>query len=72
MVKRGAGTAGTAYTGGGAGGRGMSSGLGANGGSGVFIISTEATAAATTGSPTVTQSGTFNIYRFTGSGSITF
>jgi hypothetical protein len=30
------------------------------------------TAASTTGSPTVTTSGSFNIYTFTGTGSITF
>jgi len=50
------------------------SGLGGNGGSGVVIIrhSSEVTASATTGSPTVTTSGGYRIYTFTGSGSITW
>ena len=43
-----------------------------NGGSGVAIIRTLASASATTGSPTVTTDGSYNIYTFTGSGSITF
>jgi hypothetical protein len=38
----------------------------------VVIIRTLATASATTGSPTVTTDGSYNIYTFTGSGSITF
>jgi hypothetical protein len=42
------------------------------GGSGVVILRTLATATATTGSPTITQDGNFNIYTFTASGSITF
>jgi hypothetical protein len=45
---------------------------GSNGGSGVVIIRTIATAASTTGSPTVTQSNGYNVYTFTGTGSITF
>ena len=57
------------------GGGGGGSEFGANsgsGGSGVVIIRTLATAASTTGSPTVTTDGSYNIYTFTGSGSITF
>lgn len=42
------------------------------GGSGVVILRTLATASATTGSPTVTTDGSYNIYTFTASGSITF
>jgi hypothetical protein len=37
----------------------------------VIIRSTQ-TAASTTGSPTITTNGGFNIYTFTASGSITF
>ena len=45
----------------------------AAGGSGVVILRTLATAASTTGSPTVTQDGSgYNVYTFTGTGSITF
>jgi hypothetical protein len=36
------------------------------------IIRTLSTASATTGSPTLTTDGSYNIYKFTGSGSITF
>jgi hypothetical protein len=43
------------------------------GGDGVVIIRTTSTASATTGSPTVTVDGSFNVYKFTApSGSITF
>lgn len=61
----------TVNTGSGGGGT-SSSGGGTAGGSGVVIIRTLETASATTGSPTVTTDGRFNIYTFTGSGSITF
>jgi len=65
--------AGTVNTGGGGGGAsGSSTTSGAAGGSGVVIVRTLRTASATTGSPTVTTVGNFNIYKFTGSGSITF
>lgn len=45
---------------------------GGNGGSGIVIIRTLSTAVETTGSPTITQDGSFNVYTFTGSGSIRF
>jgi hypothetical protein len=48
---------------------------GGNGGSGVVIIrylNSFAPATSTTGSPTITCSGGYRIYRWTGSGSITF
>jgi hypothetical protein len=48
---------------------------GGNGGSGVVIIrypDTYPAAASTTGSPSVTTSGGYRIYQWTGSGSITF
>jgi hypothetical protein len=76
---------GTANTGGGAGGDGwVRSGCdtptaysspGKSGGSGVVIIrypDTFPLAKTTTGSPTVTTTGGYRIYRWTGSGSITF
>jgi hypothetical protein len=62
----------------GSGGGGSSSGstnYGGDGGSGIIIIRYPDTfdpAAATTGSPTITVSGGYRIYKFTGSGSITF
>lgn len=64
----GLGGAGTANTGGGGGANGY-------GGSGVVILryaDTFDAAASTTGSPTVTVAGGYRVYRFTGSGSITF
>jgi hypothetical protein len=70
--------AGTANTGGGGGGSWLfNSGgpVGAAGGSGIVIIrypDTFKLATSTTGSPTITTSGGFNIYRWTSSGSITF
>ena len=74
-----AGTAGTANTGGGAGGgnftAGSWGGAGGKGGSGVVIIrysDARAAASATTGSPTITVAGGYRVYKFTGSGTITF
>jgi hypothetical protein len=69
---------GTINTGGGGGGKGVSPIEGTtagSGGSGVVYVSYPAffpQPKAITGSPTVTLSGGFRIYRFTGSGSITF
>jgi hypothetical protein len=48
---------------------------GGAGGSGIVIIrysDTFSPAVSTTGSPTFTTTGGFNIYQFTGSGTITF
>jgi hypothetical protein len=66
------GTSGTANTGGGGGGGRTGGGTG---GSGIVIIrypDSFSAPTATTGSPTVTVSGGFRIYRWTSSGSITF
>ena len=73
-VGLGSATAPTANTGSGGGGAGGGSGNGTPtaGADGVVIIRTESTASATTGSPTVTTDGTYNIYKFTASGTITF
>jgi len=63
----------TANTGGGGGG--ARDAQGSSGGSGIVIIryaDTEPAASSTTGSPTITVTGGYRIYRFTGSGSITF
>ena len=66
-------TAGTDGLGGGGGGahNGYSN-VGKDGGDGVVILRTTATALSTTGSPTVTQDGSYNIYKFTSNGTIAF
>ena len=56
--------------GGGAGGADANTNAG-NGGSGRAIIRVGQQAASTTGSPSVTQSGSYYIYSFTGAGSVT-
>lgn len=71
------GGAGTANTGGGGAGghESYQSGYTGNGGSGIVIIryaDSYTAATATTGSPTITVSGGYRIYTWTGSGSITF
>jgi hypothetical protein len=61
--------------GGGGGGSGSSPGIGGTGGSGIVIISypdSSPVASNTTGSPNVTVSGGYRIYKFTSSGTITF
>jgi hypothetical protein len=65
--------AGTTNTGSGGGSGG--NGNGGNGGSGIVVLryaDTFDAAASTTGSPTITVSGGYRIYTFTGSGTITF
>lgn len=69
----GTGTAGTINTGSGGGGGGSSGGNGGAGGKGVVILSvpTANYSSTTTGSPTVTTSGSNTIIQFNGSGSYT-
>ena len=60
---------------GGGGAGGSDANAGSNGGSGVVVVrysDTYSPASATTGSPTVTVSGGYRVYRWTSSGSITF
>jgi hypothetical protein len=45
---------------------------GGAGGSGIVIIRATQAASSTTGSPSVTTSGSYTIYTFTSSGSITY
>jgi hypothetical protein len=59
----------------GGGGGGSRDANGATGGSGIVVIryaDTYSLAASTTGSPTVTTSGGYRVYKFTSSGTITF
>jgi hypothetical protein len=69
-------TVGTINTGGGGGGGSTdgSGGGGKAGGSGVVILRflSTVTPAGTTGSPTITTDGSYSVYKFTASGSITF
>ena len=58
--------------GGGGGSHYNSNNYGGSGGSGAVILRSLATATSTTGSPTVSTNGPYNIYMFTGIGSITF
>ena len=76
------GTDGSPNTGGGGGGASQNyattpanTNIGGSGGSGIVIIrypDTYTAATSTTGSPTITVTGGYRIYAFTGSGSITF
>jgi len=72
-VGAGAGGTGTANTGGGGGGDGNGGSSGGTGGSGIVIISipTVFYSGTTTGSPTVTTSGSNTILKYTGSGTYT-
>jgi hypothetical protein len=63
---------GSANTGGGGGGARSGPYAGGNGGSGRIILKSLAQASATTGSPTATTSGSYYIYDFTATGSITW
>jgi hypothetical protein len=72
----GVGGSGTTNTGSGGGGGdyadGSTSPQGGNGGSGVVIIRTLGTAVSTTGSPTVITDGSYKVYQFNSTGTITF
>ena len=66
---------GTTNSGGGGGGGWEFNNVGGTGGSGIVIIRYSdafPAATSTTGSPTITVSGGYRVYKFTGSGSITF
>jgi hypothetical protein len=68
-------TDGVVNTGSGGGAGGAGSALGKSGSSGIVIIryaDTYTAAASTTGSPTITVAGGYRVYKWTGSGSITF
>lgn len=66
------GTSGAGSTGGGGGGGMSGPNAGGSGGSGRIILKTLQQSSATTGSPSVTTSGSHYIYDFTSSGSITW
>jgi hypothetical protein len=58
--------------GGGGGAHYNSNNYGGSGGSGAVILRSLISASSTTGSPTVSTNGLYNVYMFTGTGSITF
>jgi hypothetical protein len=58
--------------GGGGGSHFNSNNYGGSGGSGAVILRSLTSATSTTGSPTVSADGLYNVYMFTGTGSITF
>lgn len=62
----------TANTGGGGGAGHSGTGTGGNGGSGVVILKSLSQATATTGSPVATTSGSYYIYQFNATGTITY
>ena len=66
--------AGTVNTGGGGGGAGNTGSSGGTGGSGVVILRflSTVTVTGTTGSPTITTDGSYKVYKYTATGSITF
>ncbi|NDB61273.1 hypothetical protein EB001_22960, partial [bacterium] len=69
------GNGGSGNTNTGSGGGGTFNGTAGSGGSGIVIIAyptTYSAASSTTGSPTYSSSGGNHIYKFTGSGTITF
>jgi hypothetical protein len=66
------GTSGAENRGGGGGGAQSGPNAGGSGGSGRIILKTLSQASATTGSPSITTSGSYYIYDFTSTGSITW